>query len=162
MKIKDGFFLFWNEWPSNWTRSPFTLNKIRYSCVEQFMMAQKAITFGDTKTLSKIMKADHPRDQKALGREVKNYNDSKWSKVRYQIVVDGSLAKYRQNSDLKEKLLETNDLILVEASPADKIWGIGMDEDHPNATRPSSWKGLNLLGKALMETRFIIKSERSS
>lgn len=158
MLIKDGFLLFWNEWPSNWTHSPFTLNKIKYNCVEQFMMAKKAEFFNDTKTYNKIMKASHPREQKALGREVKNYNDNKWSSVRYQIVLEGTLAKYQQNESLKQKLLDTGDLIFVEASPSDTIWGIGMDENHPNATRPQNWKGKNLLGKCITETRSIIRS----
>lgn len=156
---RDGYFLFWSEWPSNWTWSPFVIQGVTYNCVEQWMMAEKARLFRDKEAYAKIMNASDPADQKRFGREVKGYDDGKWASVRYRIVFEGVVEKYRQNSDLREKLLATGDLTFVEASPEDKIWGIGMDADHPDATRPGRWRGQNLLGKATTEARRIIREE---
>ena len=160
LTIRNGYALFWHEWPSNWTHSPFKIANKTYNCVEQYMMAEKARLFKDTETLAKIMQTSSPAEQKRLGRKVKNFNANKWEKVCYDIVLAGNIEKYRQNKDLCEKLLATGDLIFVEASPKDKIWGIGLDADHIHATNPKRWLGQNLLGKVLNEARQIIRKEK--
>ena len=157
--IENGFFLFWDGFPSNWTLSPFKIHNQEFESVEQYMMAEKAAFFGDTETYNKILQAKTPREQKKLGREVKNYIESAWAEVRYSLVLRGTLEKYRQNLNLKAKLLDTKDLIFVEASPKDVVWGIGLDAQDPRAYNEKTWLGLNLLGKAVTAAREIIKGE---
>src|SRR5580693_4608492 len=145
--VRDGYILFWNEWPSNWTHAPFKLDGVKYNCTEQHMMAEKARLFGDKNALGKIMKTENPAAQKRLGREVRGFEERKWSSVCFNVVLNGNLEKYRQNPRLCERLLSTGNLHFVEASPLDKVWGIGMDRNHKDATRPGKWLGKNLLGK---------------
>ncbi|KAJ3336268.1 hypothetical protein HDU93_003176 [Gonapodya sp. JEL0774] len=116
-------------------------------------MAGKARIFGDMENLEAILAATKPGAVKSLGRKVTPYDDDVWSRERYQVVVRGNLAKFSQNIALKEFLLATGEKILVEASPLDRIWGIGLAKTAPEADKPSQWKGLNLLGFALMEVR---------
>ncbi|WP_233218997.1 NADAR family protein [Adhaeribacter arboris] len=125
---------------------------------EHWMMAQKAHLFGDSDAFDKIVKARTPGEAKAIGREVKNFDDSVWEEQRFEIVVNGSLQKFGQHQDLQEFLINTKDRILVEASPVDNIWGIGLSVDDKKAENPEHWEGLNLLGFALMETRDILNN----
>lgn len=147
------FHFFWRGPLSQWAASPFTHNGIKYLTAEHWMMAEKARLFKDEETLRKILKASSPKEAKALGREVKNYNDEKWGNARFERVVAGNYLKFDQNPTHREALIATGDSILVEASPKDTIWGIGLAEDHPNASNPKRWPGQNLLGFALMEVR---------
>ena len=124
-----------------------------YCSAEQFMMAEKARTFGDDETLEKILSARLPRRIKGLGREVKGFNGKKWDSVKFEIVVRGNMAKFSQNRALLSFLLGTGDAMLVEASPYDCIWGVGLKESDRDILDPDKWKGENLLGKALMEVR---------
>ncbi len=117
------------------------------------MMAEKARLFGDRATLQKILTVQHPRAAKELGREVQDFQPHIWDAQRFEIVVRGNLAKFSQNSSLKQFLIDTGDRVLVEASPVDKIWGTGLAADSPDAERPDKWPGLNLLGFALMAVR---------
>ena len=121
-------------------------------------MAEKAKTFGDDDAYSRVLTSSHPSSAKQIGREIKSYDDAVWSKARYAVVVAGSVAKFTQNIDLKESLLETGDKVLVEASPFDPIWGIGLGAEDPMASNPLHWKGDNLLGFALMDAREAIGS----
>lgn len=121
------------------------------------MMAQKAYVFGDKEVMTQILAETDQMTIKKLGRLVKNYDDNVWTEKRFQIVVEGNLAKFSQNEDLRHFLLSTGDKILVEASPKDTIWGIGFDEFAPEATNPALWNGENLLGFALMEVRDRLK-----
>ena len=114
---------------------------------------QKAKVFGDEEVRNQILTETDQMTIKKLGRLVKNYDDSVWTERRFQIVVDGNLAKFSQNDDLRRFLLGTGNKIIVEASPKDRIWGIGFDEFAPEATNPALWNGENLLGFALMEVR---------
>ena len=138
---------------SQWFPAKFEVDGIQYKNAEQFMMAQKAKLFADEEVFQKILQASHPKEVKALGRLVKNYQEELWQQHRFEIVVRANLAKFSQNSELKQFLINTNHRILVEASPVDKIWGIGLAVDDENAEKPLQWKGLNLLGFALMEVR---------
>lgn len=123
------------------------------------MMYAKAMLFGDTYIAKEILADPIPRNQKALGRKVKGFVSEIWEQECFAIMVKGCLQKFLQNPDLKEKLLATDDLVLVEASPHDTIWGIGMDENHPDATNPKKWLGLNLLGLVLMEVRLLLREQ---
>lgn len=117
------------------------------------MMAGKARLFGDEVMASRIIKAPSPGDAKTLGRAIQGYDEKLWAEGRYGIVVEGNIAKFGQHSDLLAYLVATAGRVLVEASPADRIWGIGLAADDSRAGRPSQWEGLNLLGFALMDVR---------
>ena len=155
----DGkFVFFWklchkNEEFSNWYPSEFVIEGIRYNCVEQYMMAKKAILFGDLDMYQKIMHSDDPGECKELGKQVSNFDSKTWDNCKYEIVFNGNCAKYHQNKELLTRLVATGDAILAEASPYDKVWGIGMDDSDPNAQIPEQWAGQNLLGKILVEIR---------
>ena len=153
---KNGLLLFWGQWPSNWERSPFTLHGITYNCVEQYMMAEKARVFVDMEALARIMAAPDPRDQKRYGGQVTPYVDATWSSLRYGVVLTATIAKYLQNPELKAKLLATSGRF-VEASPDDRIWGIGLRATDPRAWDPKTWQGTNLLGQAIDEAREFIR-----
>jgi ribA/ribD-fused uncharacterized protein len=142
---------------SQWWLSSFVVDGIAYKTAEHWMMAKKAELFNDNVVLEKIIQANSPAEAKKLGREVKNYVDAVWLENRYEIVKQGSFHKFNQNSDLREFLINTEDRILVEASPVDAIWGIGMASDHKDIHNPEKWQGLNLLGFALMEVRDELK-----
>jgi len=146
---------------SQWYSASFTADGNTYSTAEHYMMAQKSKLFKDQVTFEKILKAPFPKEVKQLGREVKNFDQSVWEKYRFDIAVKGNYAKFSQNAALKKFLLKTGDAVLVEASPVDSIWGIGMAEDNPDASDPEKWKGLNLLGFALMEIRRKLNDEKS-
>ncbi len=143
---------------SQWYYSPFTIDGITYPTSEHYMMAQKALLFGDMVSHDKIIKAASPSMVKALGREVLGFNEDIWTKNAYRIVVDGNTAKFSQNILLKEVILGTGSRVLVEASPRDRIWGIGLSQDDQYAEQPLKWKGENKLGFALMEVRSKLRS----
>ena len=142
-----------------WAGHPFEVDGIRYATAEHYMMAEKARLFHDETKLSKIIDARSPAIAKKLGRQVASFDDLIWRQHRYDIVVRGNRAKFSQHAELKIFLLQTGDRLLVEASPFDRIWGIGMAATDPNAEKPQFWKGLNLLGFALMEVREELREE---
>lgn len=142
-----------NAYLSNWYPSDFTVNGINFSSMEQYMMYQKALRFGDTKIADKILATDDVAKIKKLGRKVQGYDDSVWNGVRQIIVYEGLTAKFSQNEDLKAKLLETKDVILAECAVRDKIWGIGLSMTDEKRFDKDKWKGQNLLGYALMLVR---------
>ncbi len=142
---------------SQWYPIHFTLEGVEYCCTEQYMMAQKALLFGDQETCARIMATDQAGEIKALGREVRNFDEQKWNENKYQIVLRGNVAKFSQNEPLKEFLLGTGTAVIAEASPYDGIWGIRLGLDDPKAQDPRNWNGENLLGFALMEARDIIR-----
>ena len=135
---------------SNWYICSFTVDEINYNCLEQFMMAEKARLFGDKEVWSKIVNTSSQKAMKALGRQVKNFDEPTWIKHRESIVKRGLLAKFAQNASMKQLLLNTGSKVLAEGSPYDRIWGTGVAI---NVTNPSQWIGMNLLGKLLMEVR---------
>ena len=138
---------------SQWYESSFTVNGETYKTAEHYMMAEKARLFGDMDTFKKIIAAKNPGEAKQLGRSVAGFNEKTWIENRFDIVVQANLGKFSQNEKLKEYLLKTGNRVLVEASPVDTIWGVGLAADHEAITNPNLWKGLNLLGFALMEVR---------
>lgn len=159
MRRVNGYLFFWGDWPSNWEHSPFELDEIRYNCVEQYMMAEKARLFGDNTILGQILSSSDPATQKRLGRSVAGFKNSLWDEIKYSVVFRGNLEKYRQNSKLQKLLLGTGDDVFVEASPTDKVWGIGMRQTDPGIEDPENWKGQNLLGKVITQVRDVIRKE---
>lgn len=143
---------------SQWWPAAFNVDGERFATAEHFMMAAKARLFGDSATRARILQAKSPGAAKALGREVMNFDEERWVQARFEIVVQANLAKFGQHQALKAFLLETGDKILVEASPVDRIWGIGLAKDDPRAEDPRQWLGLNLLGFALMVVRERLKA----
>lgn len=138
---------------SQWHRCSFHDGGRTFNCAEQYMMHGKAMLFGDAAVAAEILAADHPRRHKALGRKVKPFDDARWKAHREAIVLAGNRAKFTQNAELRERLLATGDAVLVEASPFDRIWGIGLAASNPLARDPSKWRGQNLLGKLLVQLR---------
>ena len=157
----ETFTFFWHGPFSQWHPSEFEVAGVRFTHAEQFMMYSKALLFGDRATADLVMKADHPREQKKLGRGVKNFDAATWELFREGVVYAGSYAKFTQNAELQEALLATRGTTLVEASPLDKIWGIGLAETDPRASERSQWQGLNLLGAALTRVREAILFEKA-
>ncbi len=125
------------------------------------MMARKALLFGDIKSLDKIMASHSPREQKAIGRTIREFKPEVWNAHARDYVYTANLAKFSQNQDLKRVLLETRGLI-VEASPLDTIWGIGLDEDDPRALDKAQWKGTNWLGEVLTKVRTALGNQKQS
>ncbi|NSL86420.1 NADAR family protein [Chitinophaga sp. Mgbs1] len=138
---------------SQWWPAAFGENGISYGTAEHWMMAGKARLFNDMPVLEKIIQAKTPAAAKKLGRQVKNFDPAIWDEHKFSIVTAGNILKFSQHPALKEFLLQTGNRILVEASPVDKIWGIGMKADHEHIENPLRWKGQNLLGYALMAAR---------
>lgn len=136
-----------------WTHSLFSVEGQEYSCAEQFMMAEKARLFGDEGVRAQILATGSPREHKALGRQVSNFDQARWEAERLDIVVRGNLAKFSQDPALREALLATGDKLMVEASPYDRIWGVGLRADDPRVHDRATWQGSNLLGEALMRVR---------
>ena len=138
---------------SQWYAAAFAVDGVRYATAEHYMMAEKARLFGDEGTRERIIAAAHPSLAKNLGREVQGFNEATWAQHRFDIVVRGNEAKFGQNETLRAFLLNTGERVLVEASPVDRIWGIGWSANDPQAHNPEQWRGLNLLGFALMVAR---------
>lgn len=153
------FHLFWKGPLSQWHRSSFTINGRKYNCCEQFMMSQKAILFADHETFDLIMESDSPSEQKKLGRQVKNFVERDWNAIAKSVVYGGNYAKFTQNPDLLKYLLATSGMELVEASPYDVIWGIGLTADDPLALNRETWRGKNWLGEILTKVRDDIQGE---
>ena len=147
--------LFWQP-PSvfsQYTPSPFTVGLVNYTCAEQFMMASKARLFGDDSALLAILATDDPREQKLIGRQIRHVDHESWQQKCETIVLQGNLAKFSQNNDMRLALMHTGQRRLAEASPHDKLWGIGLSVCDYRASSPSTWRGSNLLGQALEHVR---------
>ena len=138
---------------SQWWPSAFTVEGVRFATAEHYMMWRKALLFGDEEAAQRIIVASHPRQAKMLGRRVRGFDEQTWADARRAIVVEAGLAKFGQRPELRDFLLGTGERILVEASPTDRIWGIGLAAVDERTADPARWRGLNLLGFALMEAR---------
>ncbi|MGN7865656.1 NADAR family protein [Chryseobacterium sp. 22458] len=138
---------------SQWYPSKFEENGIVYKTAEHYMMAGKARLFNDCEIAEEILQSKTPNQAKSLGRKVKNFDAQIWDEHKYEIVKQGNILKFSQNQKIRKFLLSTGKKILVETSPYDKIWGIGMLETDNRAENPLLWNGENLLGFALMEVR---------
>ncbi|MEU6772085.1 NADAR family protein [Streptomyces sp. NPDC046759] len=138
---------------SQWWPSPFEVDRVTYATAEHWMMAGKARLFGDAEAERRVLAAAHPAEAKKAGRLVRDFDEAAWERERFRIVVEGSVHKFAADDALRAFLLGTGDRVLVEASPVDRVWGIGLAADDAAASDPGRWKGLNLLGFALMEAR---------
>jgi len=147
------FTFFWDGPFSQWYPSMFEVNGLRFNCAEQYMMACKAKMFGDEDAFQRIMASQSPAEQKAIGRQVKGFDKDVWEKDAKRIVKEGNVAKFSQNYKLRMDLFRTKGTTLVEASPVDKIWGIGLAEDDPKAKDRKQWQGTNWLGEVITEVR---------
>lgn len=154
----DSGVYFKSFYPSQWFISPFIIEGYNYNCCEQYMMAMKASYFNDEGTKQLIMNATEPKEHKSLGRLVKNFDENEWNKVADEIVFQGNLAKFSQNPELKQKLIDTKDKIFVECSPYDRIWGNGLNITDTLKTHPDNWLGSNRLGKAIMRVREVLNT----
>lgn len=163
MKIANGMLLFHNkaEIYSNWYLRPVTIKGVMFNCLEQYLMFAKAKLFGDEVRAEEIMATPDPTEQKAIGRKVEGYVDAIWIVRRGTILWHGVYAKFTQHEDLKAELLGTDDLLLVEASGSDRVYGIGMWETNPRIYDKRNWLGQNLLGEDLMSARSLIRKEVS-
>ena len=161
--LRPKFVFFWGhtsrsnalgpECLSQWYPARFEVDGVHFPTAEHFMMWSKARLFADDATAHDILSAPSPGAAKSLGRKVHGFSQTRWDEQRPSIVVAGNVAKFGQTPALREYLLATRKRILVEASPTDTVWGIGLDARDPRAQDPASWRGLNLLGFALMHAR---------
>jgi ribA/ribD-fused uncharacterized protein len=162
--LRPKYVFFWGHTPkipgtidqsclSNWFPAPFLLEGIEYPTTEHYMMAEKARLFGDELIREMILFSNSPGEAKKYGRKVSPFDEDVWKKHRFEIVVKGNEAKFSQNVEMGNFLLKTGNKVIVEASPRDRIWGIGMGKNNDKVEYPTEWRGLNLLGFALMEVR---------
>lgn len=142
-----------NAYLSNWYYSKFKVNGTEYTSMEQYMMHQKALLFKDIEIAEQIMKTDNFGKIKALGRKVRGFDTTTWDYHKREIIHQGVLEKFKQNTDLKEQLLNTGNAILAECAVNDKIWAIGLSMTNPKRFDITQWKGQNLLGEILMQVR---------
>jgi ribA/ribD-fused uncharacterized protein len=145
---------------SQWWPAAFTVDGYEFATAEHYVMWRKAMLFGDGEIAGRILAVTHPRQAKALGRQVRGFGQQLWEQRRFDIVVEGSVAKFGQHEPLREYLLGTGERVLVEASPTDRVWGIGLAASDERAADPGTWRGLNLLGFALMRARQILDHGR--
>jgi ribA/ribD-fused uncharacterized protein len=138
---------------SQWWPCAFTVDSVTYTSAEHWMMAQKARLFEDEESLQAVLSARTPAEAKALGRLVRDFDEAVWGAARFEIVVEGNVHKFGQDPVLRDYLLGTARRVLVEASPLDRVWGIGLGAGDPLAQDPRRWRGRNVLGFALMEAR---------
>jgi hypothetical protein len=152
---RERFTFFYTEASpfSQWHRCAFVVDGHAFTCAEQFMMHGKAVLFGDAEVAAEILAADHPRTHKALGRKVRNFDNNVWLAERERIVRAGNRAKFTQAPALRAALVATAGTTLVEASPFDKIWGVGLAASNPKIHDRATWRGKNLLGVILTRLR---------
>jgi ribA/ribD-fused uncharacterized protein len=166
------FLFFWGHTPrrdsgvgphvlSQWYEHEFEVDGVAYRSAEHFMMAEKARLFSDDETLAAILAADSPRAAKALGRRVAGFSQDRWAERCVEIVTRGSVAKFGSSPELEDYLLASAGRVLVEASPTDLVWGIGLAVDDEAVVSPSQWRGQNLLGLALMQARHELIAQRT-
>jgi ribA/ribD-fused uncharacterized protein len=150
------YLTFFQGWLSQWYPAQFLVDEQVYRTAEHYMMAEKARVFNDWGTRNRILATSHPAEAKRLGRGVQGYDDAAWSSIRMHVVIQGNMAKFSQNHELRKKLIETGDRILVEANARDPVWGVGVDGGLAEDVR--NWRGENLLGFALMHVRDNLRS----
>jgi ribA/ribD-fused uncharacterized protein len=167
------YLLFWGHQPpsaggvgksclSQWWPAAFTVDGVRYTSAEHYMMAAMARLSGDARAVEKILAAPHPGAAKELGRQVRGFDEQRWAEHHFDVVVAANIAKFGQHQQLRDFLVGTGSRVLVEASPRDRVWGIGLAADDERAGSPELWQGLNLLGFALMEVRHRLRAEQGA
>jgi len=149
----DTHIYFYGSIYSQWAMRDMIIDEEQYNCNEQFMMYKKAELFGDDHALKHIMSACNPSVQKSWGRKVKNFDKDKWETIARDVVYKANYAKFSQNKDCLDRLMASGDKIIVEASPYDCIWGVGLRCDDPKVLDSKNWRGANWLGEAIMKVR---------
>lgn len=173
ISTESEFLFFWGHQPSKdgsiikscfsqWWISEFVEDKISYYSAEQYMMAKKAVLFHDIEIQNLIIETNDPKECKKLGRKVSNFDEELWNANKYEIVKQANFLKFSQNISLKEFLMGTGQKVIVEASPYDRVWGIGLTQDNPKASNPMQWNGENLLGFVLMEVRDTLLNKKQA
>ncbi len=160
--MSEAFTFFWKSPLSQWQRAPFVIGGVTFTHAEQFMMYAKALLFSDRVAADAILRATTPREQQAIGRTVKNFDEAVWAMFREGVVYQANYARFSQNPEQLALLFATRGTTLVEASPHDLVWGIGLAADDPRASDRTQWRGLNLLGHALTQVREALLWEQSS
>lgn len=158
----EKFTYFWQSQSpfSQWHYSPFKVGELSFTCCEQWMMYHKALMMGDDETAKQILNAGYnPKLHKALGRKVKPFDEALWKEKCRDLVFAGNYYKFVQNPHLLLKLKETKGTTLVEASPYDTIWGIGLNAEDPRAKNRNTWRGTNWLGEAITKLRITLIGE---
>ncbi|TLP60339.1 NADAR family protein [Parasedimentitalea maritima] len=150
---EEKYHFYWSGPFSQWSHSQFVHSEQQFQTAEQAMMYEKAVLFGDHDIAAQILSEGDPGRQKALGRRVRGFDETHWDKNKVRIVTEINRSKFGQNKGLRRKLFHTIPLQLVEASPVDTIWGIGLDAADAHQTPPELWPGQNLLGKILTQVR---------
>ncbi|CAG5125189.1 unnamed protein product [Candidula unifasciata] len=157
------FFFYGNKSPfSQHYKARFSVDGVVYNCGEQFMMYSKAALFKDEAMKQKIMSTDDPVKQKKFGRQVQNFEKDVWNKAAETVVKIASKAKFDQNEEMRKQLFATYPKILAEASPRDRIWGIGLGASNPKTLNKANWRGQNKLGYILTEVRDELMKEYES
>jgi ribA/ribD-fused uncharacterized protein len=162
--VRVRFLFFWGHQPrddgsvgpsclSQWFPAEFEADGAMFLSAEHYMMWRKAMLFGDEAVADRVLEVSHPNEAKTLGRQISGFDEQTWVRERFAIVVEGNVAKFDAHDELRGFLLGTGDRVLVEASPMDRIWGIGMTARDASADEPARWRGQNLLGFALMHAR---------
>jgi ribA/ribD-fused uncharacterized protein len=156
----EKYTFFWGGLFSQWADSKIMIDGVEYNCCEQYMMAQKALLFKDMEMYQEIMNEQYPAIQKSLGRKVKDFDSEKWNAIAKHVVYRANTAKFTQNKNFFDALMATGDTLLVEASPEDTIWGIGLSENDPRALDKTQWLGTNWLGQIITDVRMDILNEK--
>lgn len=159
-KKKMIFFFSPDHYLSQWYPCRFIIDDIEFTCTEQWMMYAKAMLFQDLDCANAILATSSAKMQKNLGKKVTNFDDNIWNIHKKEIVFKGNFAKFSQNAELKTYLLSTKGKVLAEASPYDKIWGIGLSMDDEMRFNMTKWRGQNLLGEVLMQVRDALKASK--
>lgn len=164
VNVTDKYVAFWGSVFSNFYPCKIYHHGIDFKSSEQLFMYYKAMFFGDDETVRKIVKANTPKEAKALGRQVKDYNDEAWSEVRELMMKDAVTKKFEQNPELQKFLLDPDfkDKHFVEGSPVDGIWGAKVDWKDPRIADEKNWNGLNLLGVTLDKVRNELLREKDA
>lgn len=157
-KITKDLYLFWRNDFGQWAKRSFCdIDGTVYNCAEQYMMAKKAILFGDIETHRLIMAANEAKEHQQLGRKIQGFDHRLWDVHKIGIVWSANFLKFNQHDDLKQRLIDTGNRIIAEATPTDCIWGIGFSPDQAEALDVKQWRGTNLLGVILMSLRSVMK-----
>eukprot|EP00892_Ulva_mutabilis_P001945 jgi/Ulvmu1/11751/UM008_0165.1 len=159
------YVLFWRPsdeagWLSQWYASPFTVDGVRYPTAEHYMMVGKARLFNDSDMIQRIMADESPKSAKRLGRKVAGFDNDVWREHCIDVVVAANLAKFGQNRELYDVLMSTGTSVLVEASPCDRMWGVGKAPWDEAARKPEEWDGENLLGFCIMRVRHLLAKDQ--
>ena len=153
------YVYFWKGYLSQWAKHEFVEDGVLYKTPEHYTMVKKAELFNHHTLVPIMLTVDHPANVKQLGRQVHNFKLDVWNEHCDEFVIRGNLLRFQQHPDMKQRLLDTGDAILVEASPLDKIWGVGLAAEDPMIKDPKTWRGLNKLGFALMAVRDMLRDE---